>query len=281
MRSKLLISAMTLFGMTVFVATSGNAFYAPPPLVMINKGMAPIKSVDVGRSVTGILQGVLVATQDGESKAQLIAVQEQINKNADGTGDETPNACSDGNLPEKSLKNGAYDYIKAQILDKTDLTTYGKLQTALSGSSKGAHAVSVCGELNWKEGGKGEETCQAVVDTFFAPTGATDREMERIQSQRQEYASTVVPRFIKLGYETQRKLKTDLQAAAIAPVSADNEIASIANDGQTLDEMLKITVADLALQVEMMEADAISFLLQQPVAMMPEEKPRNWSTQEN
>ncbi|MBE6446575.1 MAG: hypothetical protein E7021_04150 [Alphaproteobacteria bacterium] len=270
MRSKLLISATTLLSFCVLFPLSLNAggtpfiFPAPPPVAS-----------DLGRSITGIVQGVLTLTQDGDSKAELMVVQEQINTNADGTGDDTPNPCSDGSVTQTPLENTAYDYIKAQILDRTDLTTYGKLQTALSSSSKGAHAVSVCEELNWKAGGKGKETCQAVVDTFFTKTGATDREMEKIQSQRQAYASTVVPRFITLGYETQQKLKADLQAAAVAPVAADNEIASIANDGQTLDEMLKITVADLALQVEMMEADAMGFMLQQPVAMMPKEKPTN------
>lgn len=271
MRSKLLISATTLLSFCVLfsssVKASGTICILPKP--------SPAFSKDLGRSVTGIFQGILTLTQDGESKAELMAVQEQINNNADGTGDDTPNPCSDGSVTQTALKNGAYDYVKKQILDRTDLTTYGKLQTALSGSSKGAHAVSVCEELNWKAGGKGKETCQAVVDTFFTKTGATDREMETIQSQRQAYASTVVPRFITLGYETQQKLKADLQAAAVAPVAADNEIASIANDGQTLDEMLKITVADLALQVEMMEADAMGFMLQQPVAIMPKEKPTN------
>lgn len=269
MRSKLLFSATTLLGCCVLFSSSvlgmGSVCHVPS---------VPLNSKDLGRSITGIFQGILTLTQDGESKASLIAVQENINKNADGTGDWELNPNAKGSITQTPLKNGAYDYIKTQLLDKTDLSSYKTLQTALSSSEYQGHSLATCETLGWQTD-NAKQTCAAIVNTFFTPFDDTDPNKVKAQKQRQEYANQVSPRFIRLAYETQQKLITDLQAASSAPVASQNEVGSIANDGQTLDEMIKITVADLALQVEMMEADAMAFLLQQPVGIMPSEKPTN------
>lgn len=272
MRSKLLFSVTTLLGCCIFYSSSALAFGAINPALVMP--MAPPKSMDIGRSVTGILQGILTMTQDGEVKADLIAVQTNINTNADGTGDWELNPNAKGSVTQTPLQNGAYDYIKTQLLDKTDLSSYKTLQTALSNSEYQGHSLATCETLGWQTD-NAKQTCAAIVNTFFTPFDDTDTNKVKAQKQRQEYANQVSPRFIRLAYETQQKLIKDLEAASSAPVASENEVGSIANDGQTLDEMIKITVADLALQVEMMEADAMAFLLQQPVGIMPSEKPIN------
>ena len=272
MRSKLLFSLASGLCLSVLFSSSANAFGVINPIQLAV--LAPPKSIDLGRSITGIIQGVITFTGDGEAKAELIAVQQQANTNADGTGDWSPNPSATGDTKPTALTNGAYDYVKSEILDQTDLSKYRELQNNLSRPTNVGHSQETCRSLPFTTD-RARQTCMAVVNTFFADKGEeNDASYEnQIQRQRQEYANTIAPRFVTLGYTVQQKIIRDLSAAAQAPVAGNNEIASIANDGQTLDEMLKITVADLALQIEMMEADAMAFLLQQPVQIMPPENP--------
>ena len=270
MRLKLVFSAATLLGLSVGLVRFAGATPVDFPYKIKNWG--PTYSIDLGRAVTGIVQGIIALTGDGAAKAELIAIQEQINENADGTAgwDTIPTGMAE----PTDLQNDVYSYVKRNILDQTDLSKYSVLQRNLSAPKGEGNARETCESLGFRQV-RQKQTCMAVIDTFFADKGKynTQKYQDKILSQRQAYAQKITERHIELGYNVQRRAITDLAAAARAPVSKDNEIAEIAVDGQTLDEMLKITVADLALQIEMMEADALNFMLQQPVEMMPSEKP--------
>ncbi len=274
MKSKLLFSVASIMCCSVLFSHSLSATWIPPTGY---KPTGPKWSVDIGRSITGIIQGVLTLCGDGDAKAELIAVQEQINENADGSaGWENVNEVSGsttGTVADTALQSGLYGYVKSEIMDQTDLSKYGELQKNLQSPANVGNSQQTCESLNWNSD-RAKQTCMAVVNTFFADKGAdnTQAYVEQIQKQRQEYANLIASRMVQLGYTAQQKVVSDLQAASLAPVSSDNEVGSIAIDAQTLDEMLKITVADLALQVEMMEADAMTFLMQQPVEIMPGKK---------
>ncbi len=269
MRSKLIFSASIvafLFVSPVWADYADPIHYKP-------KGAT--WAIDLGRSIEGIVEGILNLCGDGDAKAELIAVQEGTNQNADGTAGWDDNAVTaTGTAGATALKNGVYSYVKSEILDQTDLSKYDKLQSALSAPTNVGNSQATCQSLNFASQ-KATETCMAVVNTLFADKGAeNDQEYKKtILNQRQEYARQVTERHITLGYNVQQKVVEDLAAAAQAPVSSSSEIGSIAIDGQTLDEMLKIVVADVALQIEMMEADAVDFLMQQPVEIMPKDKP--------
>lgn len=274
MKSKLLFSVASILCCSVLFS---NFLWATPVPTTHYKPKGPKWSIDIGRSITGIIQGVLTLCGDGDAKAELIAVQEQINENADGSaGWENVNEVSGsttGTVADTALQSGLYGYVKSEIMDQTDLSKYGELQKNLQSPANVGNSQETCESLNWNSD-RAKQTCMAVVNTFFADKGAdnTQAYVEQIQKQRQEYANLIASRMVQLGYTAQQKVVSDLQAASLAPVSSDNEVGSIAIDAQTLDEMLKITVADLALQVEMMEADAMTFLMQQPVEIMPGKK---------
>ena len=274
MKSKLFFSVASIIVCSVLFSHSAEATWIAPTGY---KPKGPKWSIDLGRSITGIIQGVLTLCGDGDAKAELIAVQEGINENADGSaGWENVNEVSGsttGTVADTAMQSGVYGYVKSEIMDQTDLSKYAKLQENLQSPQNVGNSQATCESLNWNTD-RAKQTCMAVVNTLFADKGDENTQdyLRQIEKQRQEYANIIAERMATLGYTAQEKVISDLQAASMAPVSSDNEVGSIAIDGQTLDEMLKITVADLALQVEMMEADAVAFLLQQPVEIMPEAK---------
>ena len=75
-----------------------------------------------------------------------------------------------------------------------------------------------------------------------------------------------------MAYKVKGYIQNDLSAITSAAVSGDGELGSIAVDAQTLEQMVKMELVDLALQIEMMEADAIQFLMHQPIELMSETK---------
>lgn len=268
MRSKLFLSVATALLVSSLVLPAkatevGKTLYKPT---------GPLFALDLGRSLVGIIQGVITLCGDGDAKAELIAVQQQTNKNADGTADDSDNGIGSrtGTVTDTALQNTAYGYLKTEVLDQTDLSKYSELQQALSNPTNKGNSQRTCQSFNW-DSDNSLKTCMAVVNTFFADMGREGNTREyknKIANQRQAYANKITERHITMGYTVQQKVVNDLKAAAQAPVSSDNEVGLIAIDGQTLDEMLKIAIADVALQIEMMEADAVAFLMQQPVEIM-------------
>ena len=161
------------------------------------------------------------------------------------------------------------------VLNQTDLARYSVLKEDLASPKAEGNAQATCESLHYTED-RPKQTCIAIVDTFFADKGDegnTEEYKAKISQQRHEYAEEVTKYHTKLGYTVQQNVIADLKKASNAPVATDNEVSAIAIDGQTLDEMIKVTVADLALQIEMMEADAIAFLMQQPIEILPEQRP--------
>ena len=274
MRSKLLFSVFGILCGTVVMASPAHSSPAEATFI---KPAGAMFAIDLGRSVEGIVEGVINLCSDGDAKAELIATQENVNTNADGTAGWTTNAATQaaGQAAATALTNGVYDYVQSEVLSQTDLTKYADLQKDIASPKAEGNAKKTCESLKFTSDNT-KNVCLAVVDTFFADKGEkgnTEEYKESRLKNRQNYAQMVAKRHIVLGYNVQQKVIQDLQAAAKAPVSSDNEIGAIAIDGQTLDEMLKVTVADVALQIEMMEADAVDFLLQQPAEMMPENRP--------
>lgn len=218
----------------------------------------PTSTVDIGRSITGIVAGIINLSGDGESKAQLIAKQENVNVTADGSYNSGANAAAAtyARAAATAFKDGAYAYINQNVWNQKTPYVYDKLAQALG------------------ENSTLEATRQAVIDTFYADgeNRSNTSYKEGIFQQRQAYAQKVVDFHIQLSQEIQKAIQGDLTAAGQAPVSSDNEVGAMAIDAQTLDEMIKTTLVDLTLQIEMMEADALTFMLHQPVEMLSETK---------
>ena len=217
------------------------------------------------RSIAGLVASVIGLTGDGEAKAQLIAKQEENNQKASGGGGSSGSTNTSsgklntnlGSAGASEFSGSAFDYVNAYVLAKEGGITYEPLKNALASSDR-------------------EKIRTAVLALFADPEKSEQTTTEyknQVAANRNEYAKEAANRHITLAYRVKGHIQNDLSAITSAAVSGDGELGSIAVDAHTLEQMVKMELVDLALQIEMMEAEAIQFLMHQPVELMSKTKP--------
>lgn len=238
-----------------------------------NPGGGPVgMTQDFGRTVTGLIESIIGLCGEGESKAQLIATQEQNNKNtsgSSGSADQTDTSqgtmssggSSLGSAGGSEFSGSAFDYINTTLLSTgMGNVGYEPLKKVLSSADR-------------------QGIRDAVKNNFFAdptkPEESTTEYKNKIRAERSAYVQEASSRHVTLGYRVKGHIQSDLAVISSVPVTGDGELGAIAVDAHTLEQMVKMELVDLALQIEMMEADAIHFLMQQPVELMRETKAKN------
>ena len=237
-------------------------------------------TTDVGRSITGIVTSIINLCGDGEAKAELIAKQEEDNTTAgsggggsDGTSispdesdsedTDTESETEDTTIPASEFTGSAFTYIKAQVLDKQGNFGYEPLKTVLTSTSD---LSALRQSLRTK-----------IEEKFFANTAIDEQKTvdykTGIEANRQEYILEATRRHVTTSNTVKNKIQNDLSVIGSAALTSSNELGSIAIDAYTLEQTVKMELVDLALQIEMMEADAIQFLTHQPVDLLTETKP--------
>lgn len=224
----------------------------------------PYPVTDRGRTIVGMVTAIMSLTGDGESKAQLIATQEQNNKNASGSSgsadqtDTSQGQISPGSAGASEFSGSAFDYVNQTLLSTgMGNVGYEPLKKVLSSADR-------------------QGIREAVKNNFFAdptkPEESTTEYKNKVKAERSAYVQEAATRHVTLGYRVKGHIQNDLTVISSVPVTGDGELGAIAVDAHTLEQMVKMELVDLALQIEMMEADAIQFLIQQPVELMRETK---------
>ena len=218
-------------------------------------------TMDWGRGINGITVGIINAIMDGESGAKLIAKQEEDNEKAgSGSGSGGGGGSNDNEKAEEkeSEKPGeseflgsAYTYVRAEVLGKEGNIGYAPLKRAVASASAGSVRQNIY---------------QAVIDNFFVDmtkaNQTTTEYQTQIANQRQEYVEESTKRHMTHAYKVKGFIQNDLQAIPTAALSCGCELASLAINAHTLEEMVKAELVDLSMQIELMEADAIQLLME-------------------
>ena len=220
------------------------------------------RAQDFGRSIVGLISSIIGLCGEGESKAQLIATQEQNNRNTSGAGgsvdstDTSSGKLSPGTAGESEFSGSAFNYVNENILSKEGgfgNIAYDPLKNVLS-DNKDTQTLR-------------SDIRTAVLKTFFADPTKTEEStteyMNKIKAERNAYVQEASSRHVTLGYRVKGYIQNDLAVISSVPVTGDGELGAVAVDAHTLEQMVKMELVDLALQIEMMEADAIQFLIQQ------------------
>ena len=143
MKKNLIISGIilgTLMSSTASYATAVTPALAGQGLTGVPE-KAPMTAQDFGRSVTGLIVSIVNLCGEGESKAQLIAKQEENDQNASGSsGSASSTDTSSGQLDlgtagESEFSGSAFDYVNANILAKEGNVDYDSLKTALASAN--------------------------------------------------------------------------------------------------------------------------------------------------
>lgn len=178
-----------------------------------------------------VTQEEVGALQEGDNSYQV----------PEGTG----TASKAGDIPTES-----FEYVKKNILDASKMTPYTPLNDKV------------------KAGG---DMVAAVKELFFIEneSDATDEKRAEIKKHRDEYLTALGKTYVKLAYETQQKLIKDFEGVG-SDINGDGVIGTISGGDVTWQAVNRALIADIALQIELMELDAARFLSVQPYVIMSE-----------
>ena len=265
MQKKWILSSLALLSI---VAMGTSQVDASCDWLATAEGKATWVTNDVGRTVFVLVKSGLGLVHDGENAAELIAKQEEDNEKAGGgsSGGGGGGDSEDKEAEEKESETpgaseflgSAYSYVKSEILGKEGNIGYTPLKQAVSSASAGSVRQNVY---------------QAILDNFFVDmtkeNQRTPEYQRQIENQRQNYVEESTKRHMTFAYKVKGFIQNDLLAIPSAALSCGCELASLAINAHTLEEMVKSELVDLSMQIEMMEADAIQLLMefQSPILM--------------
>lgn len=223
--------------------------YAANPLVN------PVMIVDPVRSLISWILKMLHVTEDPLLGAWLDVVQQEVD--ALVSGDESYLVDQGTGSAAPAVPTEAYDYVNENILASSQKTPYEPLNSRISPD----------GDM------------EAVVkELFFAENTdenpLTEAKRKEVEKRRTAYLTALAKHYIQTAYEVQQKVMENMDSVG-SDINANGSIGSVSGIDQTWKAVNKTLIADIGLQIELMELDAARFLGVQPIELMTETKPAN------
>ncbi len=217
-----------------------------------NPAQNPIIMTDSVRGLTGNIMALIPAGREPETGAELNVIQETVGALEDGDESYRVDEGTGSGEGASDLAISAYDYMKDNVFSGAKQTPYGPLNQKLSG-----------GNME-----------QVVKDMFFIQESSdnTEDKQKEIMAQRTDYLTTVGKEYTKLAYEMQKKIADDMSAVS-ADINGNGSIGAVAGMDQTWKAVNKALIADIGMQIQLMELDAAKFLSVQPLMLMSEKRP--------
>lgn len=159
------------------------------------------------------------------------------------------------------LGTPTYDYVNTKILTAKAKTPYGPLNSRLT---------------------SGADYKAVVKDMFFIANAeaATAEKKAEISKRRTDYLTSVGKHYTQLAYEVQQNLISDMDSIS-ADINGNGSIGATAGMDQTWHAINRALIADIAMQIQLMELDAAKFLSVQPLILMTETPPNMEDTNKN
>lgn len=229
-----------------FVTSVADSYY---PNAVIN---LPIMTDSV-RGLVGNIMSLIKVGNEPEMGAVLNVHQASLGALEDGDEsyrvDEGTGSAGDGG----DLAISAYDYMKEKVFSNSKKTPYAPLNQKLT---------------------NGANMQQVVKEMFFIENEVdnTEAKQAEIVKNRTEYLTTVGKEYTKLAYEVQQKIINDMSAVS-SDINGNGSIGAVAGMDQTWKAVNKALIADIGMQIQLMELDAAKFLSVQPIMIMSEKRP--------
>ena len=219
----------------------------------------PVFITDSIRGLIGSIMSLIDVGDHPKLGATLNIIQGEVDALVDG--DES--YLEDAGTGEASSSSGgltisAYDYVEKHVLNNNLKTPYAPLNSKVV--------------YNFKDGTvSGAE--KAIKELFFIAkqSDVTDEKREEIVANRNDYLKKVSQTYVSLAYNVQKSLVDDMSAIS-ADINGNGSIGATAGTDQTWHAINKALVADIALQIQLMELEAARFLFVQPEVIMSEKK---------
>lgn len=205
-------------------------------------------------TISSILSAIITLKTMGESPemgAIFNVHEEELGALVDG--DESYQVSQGTGSKASDLGISAYDYMKEKVFDSKTKSAYGELNKKLT---SGADMTAVVKELFFIE--KDEDN--------------TEANQKEVVARRTAYLTAISRDYINEAYNVQKKLIDDMDSIS-ADINGNGSIGATSGADQTWKAINKALIADIGLQIQLMELDAAKFLSVQPIIIMTEKRP--------
>lgn len=153
----------------------------------------------------------------------------------------------------KPITNLAFDFVNENMIKDIKKEKLGKVQT------------------NW------DEAVKYIKSTFYHddPSTLTPEITNELIRKRQDYLHDVSMNVMSVGIGMQQALVEDAKSISLAPTSGCGYIDDVNINTQTMIALAKQTMAELAIEIRLLELEAIKEQTKQPIALLP--KPEDLS----
>ena len=213
----------------------------------------PIILGDPIREMVGSIMTLFFKGDDPILGATLNVIQEEIQKELEGDGGVSFVEDVGTGSAGPGLTTPTYDYVNSKILTANLKTPYAPLNSKLS---------------------SGGDLKKVVEDMFFiaSPAEATEEKQAEVLKRRTDYLTTIGKSYTRLAYEVHQNLISDMSSIS-ANINGNGSIGATAGMDQTWHAINRALIADIAMQIQLMELDAAKFLSVQPLILMTETPP--------
>lgn len=230
-----------------------TAIAQTPPIPTPNPTINPLAMSDSIRGAIGNIMSLIKVGPEPETGAVLNAHQEEVGALEDGDESYRVDEGTGSADGAGDLGISAYEYMKEKVFTNSKKTPYAPLNQKLT---------------------DGADMKQVVKDMFFIEKEEdnTEAKQQEVVANRTAYLTTVGKEYTELAYNVQQKIIDDMSAVG-ADINGNGSIGAVAGMDQTWKAVNKALIADIGMQIQLMELDAAKFLSVQPIMIMSEERP--------
>ncbi len=236
---------------SVYVSDVWGADLPPKTMKVVpDKVSDPVSITDSVRNTGSALLNLLALGEEPEMGARLNVTQADVGALVDGTTSYVSEPGT-GKPDSGTMPLDTYTYLHNTYLTDKIKTPYSPLNKKLTDSA---------------------DMEQVVKEMFFLENNAdaTEEKQEAIRKEREKYLTKIAKEYVKTAYTVQEKLIEDMNVVS-SDINGDGSIGATSGTDQTWKAINRALMADIVMQIQLMELDAAKFLSVQPILLMTEE----------
>ena len=226
----------------------------------------PVIVNDPVRTLMNVVIQFLALAENPQYGAVFNVIQEEVAGYVGGEGEGGGAGGESAGSPATEVPAPAYDYVKANVLSSDKITPYAPLRNAVAG--KGGEAI------------KNEIKKMFFWNTNQGARPLTEEKRTELLGKRTAYLTTIGKEYTKMAYEVQQKVMENMDSMS-ADIGGAGTLGEVSALDQTWRSINKTLIADIALQIQLMELDAARFLSIQPVEILEETQKQQYANAPN
>jgi hypothetical protein len=227
-------------------------------------------------AMVGTVAGLLASFSEPEMGATVNVTQEEADALEAGS-EKYIQAEMDGSATSQGFSTTAYDYVR-QNLFEGGASISSDSEDGESDSSNSKMKFTTVKRSAWpylnnriNDAMTVDGARKLVIDTFFVEDkeGVSQAKIDEVNKHRIEYLQAIGSEYSLLAQEVQKRLIADLESVNTTTFNGDGLIGAVTGVDQTWLAATRALMADIALQLQLLEVDAARFLQYQPVEILP------------